>query len=153
MQLCINISWLCFHPVCIIFPLEIFKLNGLLIIEGDQLIKELGLSSARWKVLGALYKSTDPMTVPDIARMMGQTRQAVQRLANEMNKDGLVNTKINPKHKSAKFLVLTEKGNEIFEMIEKKQIPWVNDIANGFEASELKVTWSVLQKMTGKFGP
>ena len=34
--------------------LEIFKLNGLLITEGDQITKTLGLSSARWKVLGAL---------------------------------------------------------------------------------------------------
>ena len=132
--------------------LEIFKLNGQLIIEGDQLIKELGVSSARWKVLGALYKSSDPMTVPEIARMMGQTRQAVQRLANEMNKDGLVNTQLNPNHKSAKFLVLTEKGKEIFEAIDKKQIPWVNDIANDFDVSDLKVASSVLQKMIGRFG-
>ena len=132
--------------------LEIFKLNGLLVTEGDQLIKELGLSSARWKVLGALYKSSDPMTVPEIARMMGQTRQAVQRIANEMNKDGLVNTQMNPDHKSANYLVLTEKGKEIFEVIEKKQIPWVNDKADDFDASELKITWSVLLKMIGKFG-
>ena len=133
--------------------LEIFKLNGLLVLEGDQLIKELGLSSARWKVLGALYNSSNPMTVPEIARMMGQTRQAVQRLANEMNKDGLLNTQINPNHKSAKLLVLTEKGNEVFETIEKKQIPWVNAAAHGFETSDLERTSSVLQKMIGKFEP
>ena len=133
--------------------LELFKLNGLLVVEGDQLVKELGLTSARWKVLGALYKASDPLTVPEIARIMGQTRQAVQRLANEMNKDGLLNTQMNPNHKSAKFLVLSEKGKEVFEVIEKKQVPWVNSVAEGLDVADLKVTISVLQKMIGRFEP
>ncbi len=32
--------------------LELFKLNGQLIAEGDRLTKGVGLSSARWKILG-----------------------------------------------------------------------------------------------------
>ena len=68
--------------------LETFKLSGLLVSEGDQLVMEAGLTSARWKILGALSYESTAMTVPDIARAMGQSRQAVQRLANEMTKDG-----------------------------------------------------------------
>jgi DNA-binding MarR family transcriptional regulator len=129
--------------------LEIFKLNGFLILEGDQITKELGLSSARWKVLGALSGSKNPITVPDIARMMGLTRQAVQRLVNEMIKDGLLYFQANPSHKRAKLLALTEKGKDFFERLEQKQIPWVNSIADGFEAKDLQIVYSVLQKVTG----
>ena len=75
------------------------------------------------------------------------------RLANEMNKDGLLNTQMNPNHKSAKFLVLSEKGKEVFEVIEKKQVPWVNSVAEGLDVADLKVTISVLQKMIGRFEP
>lgn len=131
--------------------LEIFKLNGLLVNEGDRLIKELGLSSARWKVLGALLHTQHPLTVPDIAREMGQTRQAVQRLSNEMKKDGLLETEINPNHKRAKFLKLTDKGKHVCALLDSKQIPWVNSIAKGLEAEDLEVTNCILNKIINRF--
>ncbi len=127
--------------------LEVFKLNGLLIAEGDQLTKELGLSSARWKILGALYGYGKPMTVPEIARTMGQTRQAVQRLANEMNSDGLLDFQINPKHKRAKLLVLSCKGKKSFELLEEKQIPWVNTIADEIDVKDLQNVSTILLKV------
>ncbi len=131
--------------------LDTFKLNGLLILEGDLLIKELGLTSARWKVLGALFETGSSMTVPDIARMMGQSRQAIQRLSNEMKEEGLLETEDNPEHKRAKLLVLTDSGKEIYALVMKKQIPWVNSIANEFKASDLKLASSVLQKLISHF--
>ena len=131
--------------------LETFKLNGLLTLEGDSLIKELGLSSARWKILGALSEGDDLMTVPDIARMMGQSRQAVQRLSNEMKVEGLLATKTNPNHKRAKLLTLTDSGKESYALAMQKQIPWVNSIANEFNESDLKLVASVLQKLNGRF--
>ncbi len=127
--------------------LEIFKLNGLLVLEGDQLTKEFKLTSARWKILGALAGADQPMTVPDIAKTMGQTRQAVQRLVNEMQEDGLLTTQINPHHKRAKLQVLTEKGKTSFEVIQKKQAPWVNAIAAQFSPSDLKKVNSVLTQL------
>ncbi|MCH9697849.1 MAG: MarR family transcriptional regulator [Gammaproteobacteria bacterium] len=127
--------------------LETFKLNGLLVSEGDQLVKKLGLTSARWKVLGALSSGLGPMTVPDIARAMGQSRQAVQRLSNEMVKDGLLMTQINPGHQRAKFLILTDHGKRAYENAMQKQIPWVNAIASELKEADLEVTSSILKKL------
>lgn len=127
--------------------LEIFKLNGLLVNEGDKLIKELGLSSARWKVLGALSQTQHPLTVPSIARIMGQTRQAVQRLSNEMKKDGLLETEINPNHKRAKYLKLTKKGKEVCALLEDKQVPWANSIAKGFDTKDLELSYKILREI------
>ncbi len=134
---------------CII--LETFKLNGLLILEGDELIKELGVTSARWKVLGALSNYPSPITVSEIARMMGQSRQAVQRLSNEMIEEGLLTSQVNPKHKRAKLLTLTEDGKDIYIRIMQKQIPWVNEIADDFSESDLKLASTVLQKLISRF--
>lgn len=131
--------------------LETFKLNGLLVSEGDQLVKELGLTSARWKILGALSENPGSKTVPDIARMMGQSRQAVQRLSNEMKEEGLLATKPNPGHKRAQLLTLTKKGKEIYTLVMQKQMPWVNSIANEFSATDLKLASSVLQKLISGF--
>lgn len=127
--------------------LETFKLNGLLISEGDKLIKDLGLTSARWKILGALSNQSGLMTVSDIARMMGQSRQAVQRVSNEMIKDGLLVTQDNPNHQRAKFLKLTSDGKDAFIQAMQKQAPWVNAIANEFKQSDLELVSSVLLKL------
>ena len=132
--------------------LETFKLNGLLVTTGDQLIKELGLTSARWKILGALSYGDKALTVPDIARAMGQTRQAVQRLVNEMMEDGLLETMDNPKHKRAKLLSLTEKGQDTFRKVMEKQIPWVNSMAQDIQAEDLNSFVTTLKYLNAYLG-
>ena len=127
--------------------LKTFKLNGLLVAEGDQLVKEHELTSARWKVLGALSNGSAAMTVPDIARMMGQSRQAVQRLSNEMVEDGLLATQPNPEHQRAKLLTLTDDGKKAYEQAMQKQIPWVNSLASDIKKDDLQLASDVLGKL------
>ena len=127
--------------------LEVFKLNGLLILEGDRITKESKLSSARWKVLGALAEKNGSMTVPTIANKMGQTRQAVQRLANEMARDDLLFFQDNPNHKRAQLLNLTDKGKDTFKKLKEKQIPWANNIAKEFSETELQQALTTLHKL------
>jgi DNA-binding MarR family transcriptional regulator len=128
--------------------LEIFKVNGLLVTEGDRLTKAFGLSSARWKVLGALEMSKDPLTVSQIARIMGLTRQAVQRLADAMKKDGLLDYQDNPQHKRANHVVLLDKGKDIYTLISEVQIPWANQKSKEIMAEDLKTTLMTLRKIT-----
>lgn len=131
--------------------LDIFKLSGLLVAEGDVLTKDVGLSSARWKVLGALAHSDGSMTVPQIAYSMGQSRQSVQRLTDAMEGSGILVYQDNPHHKKAKLVALSEKGKEIFELLEQKQIPWANLAADGLNASDMEIALSVLRKMIQRF--
>ncbi len=64
--------------------LSLFRLNGLLVAEGDRMAESLGLTSARWKVIGVIALSHSGVTVPGIARALGQSRQAVQRITDVM---------------------------------------------------------------------
>ncbi|MCH9638542.1 MAG: MarR family transcriptional regulator [Betaproteobacteria bacterium] len=128
--------------------LEIFKVSGQLAVEGDRLTKELGLSSARWKVLGALKMSNEPLTVAQVARVMGLTRQSVQRLADAMVKDGLMVYQINPHHKRANYVVLTEKGKAAYSIITEIQIPWANENSKDISEVDLNTTLSVLRKIS-----
>jgi len=66
--------------------LETFRLNGVLIEAGDKLISDLGLTSARWQVLGNLMGGS--ITVAEIARKMGLARQNVQRISNRLEQGG-----------------------------------------------------------------
>ena len=131
--------------------LELFKLNGLLVAEGDQITKEHALSSARWKILGALALSPNPMTVPQIANKMGQTRQSVQRLVDAMQKGGFLDYQENPYHKRAKLVVISNKGEKIYKLLERKQIPWANSSSANISARDMYVALSVLKKMVKSF--
>lgn len=90
------------------------------------------------------------MTVPNIAGSMGQSRQAVQRLANEMQSAGLLETQHNPDHQRAKLLKLTEKGHKAYAAAMQKQIPWVNELAAGAKEADLKNTLVVLQELADR---
>src|SRR5262245_13138758 len=52
-----------------------------------------------------------PLTVPQIAQMRPTSRQRMQRLANELAAEGLVEFTDNPKHRRSKLVRLTPKGD------------------------------------------
>ena len=128
--------------------LEAFKLSGLLVMEGDRITADFGLTSARWKILGALALSGTSLTVPQIAREMGQTRQAVQRLVEIMHSDGLLDLLDNPNHKRAKLVALSNKGKKVYKKLEENQIPWANNNSNHLSKSDLEVTLSSLKTIS-----
>ena len=119
--------------------LDVFKLNGLLTVEGDRLTKEVGLTSARWKVLGALSITAKPMTVAQIANKMGQSRQGVQRLVNELEDEKIIAFRDNPQHKRAKLIILTSKGKKIYKQLNNIQKPWANSLVKGYKIKDLKI--------------
>ena len=132
--------------------IESFKLSGLLVTEGDRIAAPLGLSSARWKILGALARSKTPLTVSQIARNMGQSRQAVQSLVNILSQAGLVEFHNNPDHKRAKLAALTPSGQSVYEQMDAIQIPWANQCASQISIKDLKTTLATLKKISGLFG-
>lgn len=101
---------------------EAFRLNGRLLSAGDKLGADLEITSARWQVLGAV--KTEELTVSQIARKMGLTRQAVQRVANDLAKRKLVAFVDNPEHRKAKLVVLTTAGKKITREMDRRQAHW-----------------------------
>lgn len=127
--------------------LEVFKVSGLLNIEGDKITEEFGLSSARWKVMGAIEKSDDLLTVSQIGRIMGQSRQATQRVVDVMVQGGLLTGLDNPNHKKAKLVDLTDMGRQVYFLLDKKQEKWAEHGAAGIEREELDKALVTLNKM------
>ena len=125
--------------------LETFRLNGRLLAAGDALIADLGLTSARWQVIGAISLSPVPLPVAHIARNMGLTRQAVQRLANDMERDGLVRFAPNPHHDRAKLVLMTRKGKAAFAAAMERQGSWANSLVAGLSMRDIKFATSTLR--------
>lgn len=95
---------------------EVFRLNGRLIAAGDALVGDIGLTSARWQIMGAIAHSPVPLSVAQVARNMSLTRQAVQRVVNEMIAAALVITVPNPHHRRARLLQFTDTGRAAFDV-------------------------------------
>lgn len=125
--------------------LETFRLNGRLLAAGDDLVRGLGLTSARWQVLGAIATAPVPLSVAQIGRAMGLTRQAVQRLANEMERDGLLRFAVNPNHQRAKLVVMTPRGQAAYGGAMKRQAPWAEALTQGLTAQQIAAATVVLK--------
>ena len=92
----------------------IFRVHGALIATGDRIGAGQGLTSARWQILGTLTLAGEPLTVAQIARLMGLTRQAVQRVTNDLEQAGMLAMQDNPAHKRARLAWLTDEGRAAY---------------------------------------
>ena len=124
--------------------LEVFRFNSYVIAAGDDLVADLGLTSARWQVLGAIALAGRPQPVAWLARDMGNSRQSVQRIVNELEKDGLLAFSPNPHHRRAQLIVLTERGKRVFGATMQLQIPWVNNLADRVLVKDIDVARRVI---------
>jgi DNA-binding MarR family transcriptional regulator len=127
--------------------LEVFRLNGALIAAGNALCDGTGLTSARWQVLGAVALSDGPPTVAQIARAMGLTRQAVQRLVDELEAHGVVRRLDHPESRRARPVQLTARGESLYSEMMRRQRPWATRIAKGIAPDDLQKTLDVLQAL------
>src|SRR4051794_34581718 len=127
--------------------LSTFRTNGLLLAAGDVLASEYGLTSTRWQVLGAIVSAQRPLTVPQIARRMGLTRQSVHTTVSRLVGDGLVEFVKNADHRRSQLVHLTELGDANYRAIDEKQATWVNELAAGLSHTELETAAHVLGEL------
>ncbi len=98
---------------------DFFDAAGVLRRYGERIASSAGQTQARWQVLSVV--SVGDWTVPMAADRLGTSRQAVQRIANELVDDGLAAFVENPRHRRSPFLRLTEKG--------KRSLATITDLA------------------------
>ena len=132
---------------------EIFRLNGALLSSGNSMTRDLGMSSSRWQVVGAIEMAGRPLSVSQIARNMGLTRQSVQRLVNELEADGFVVLADNPNHRRASLASLTPTGRRVFRKIMDRQVTWSEQILAAAALSERRIgeVTSVLRRLREAF--
>lgn len=127
--------------------LDFFRLNSGLLTAGDRLVAGLGLTSARWQILGAITAAERPQPVAWLARDIGANRQNVQRIVNDLAEDGLVRFEANPHHRRAQLVVLTDKGRQTFDAAMSLQAPWVNRLSDGLAIDEIKAAHRVITRL------
>lgn len=132
--------------------LSIFRLNGILQAEGDRMAGSLGLTSARWKVIGVIALSPGGVTVPAIARTLGQSRQAVQRITDVMQEDDLLAYADNPRHKRSPLVALTEQGQQVYNALRAVQDPWAIEHTEDVPLEDLETALRLIHRLIARMG-
>ena len=130
--------------------IDVFRLNGLLLMAGDRMVARLGLTSTRWQVLHAIAGAERAQPVAWLARDMGGNRQNVQRIVNDLQKMGLVTLEVNPHHRRASLVVLTDKGRRTYDEASRLQAPWANALSEGLAIKDIDTTRRVVAELRKK---
>jgi DNA-binding MarR family transcriptional regulator len=133
------------------FFLDSFRFHSGLMAAGERLTKPLGLTAARWQVLSTVARADCPETVANIGRLMGLTRQAVQRVVNEMILEGLLESAPNPHHKRAVLVRPTPRGREMFDELTTQQVVWTNALAEGLSEQEIERATAIIGRINLRF--
>jgi DNA-binding MarR family transcriptional regulator len=113
---------------------------------GKQIGAVTAADGGYWGMLRSL-KVEGPQTVPQIARSRPASRQHIQKLANEMVAEGVIEFIDNPAHRRSKLLRLTPKGNAIFQEISARIAQVAEGLGEGMDAEELAISVRVLRQL------
>jgi DNA-binding MarR family transcriptional regulator len=130
--------------------LDLFRLNNRLVTAGDRLVAGLGLTSARWQILGAIVHAERPQPVAWLARDLGANRQNVQRIVNDLQHEGLIAFAPNPHHRRAQLVILTDKGRQTYDDAMRLQAPWIDALSDGLRVEDIETTHRVMAALRHK---
>jgi DNA-binding MarR family transcriptional regulator len=138
---------------------EVFASHAALSRVMDGIHAQAGLSTSQHKILRTLRR-IGPAPVPDLAAVLGVSRQFVQAVCNDLCSNGFIEFTDNPRHKRSKLVVLTDSGRNAFRRARRKEnkiiertLPGINP-GKAAEARELLASIrKVLEKIPVKDGP
>jgi DNA-binding MarR family transcriptional regulator len=117
--------------------------------EGDRRARGVGQSTGRLGVLRSLADE-GPRTVAQIARARPVARQGVQRLADALAAEGLVEYLPNPDHRRSMLLRLTPRGARAYQVLRQGQRAFAEELTRGLPERELRRCTAILRTLRAR---
>jgi DNA-binding MarR family transcriptional regulator len=89
-----------------------------------------------------------PLTVPQIAQMRPTSRQRMQRLADELAAEGLVEFIDNPKHRRSKLVQLTPKGSARYRELNARFLSVASTLGVALSEVDIRKTIEVVRRLS-----
>jgi DNA-binding MarR family transcriptional regulator len=89
-----------------------------------------------------------PLTVPQIAQMRPTSRQRMQRLADELAADGLVEFIDNPRHRRSKLVRLTRKGNARYRELSARLLEIASTMGADLSEADIRKTIETVRRLS-----
>jgi DNA-binding MarR family transcriptional regulator len=91
-----------------------------------------------------------PMTVPQVAREFGVTRQSIQALVDAGADLGLLVLVDNPQHRRSRLVTATERGERTFAEIHRRELANLERVAADLDADDLAACARILTVLTDR---
>lgn len=91
-----------------------------------------------------------PMTVPEVAREFGVTRQSVQALVDSGAELGVLAFEDNPRHRRSRNVAVTAHGAETFAAVHRRELANLDRVAGDLDAEDLARCARVLAVLTDR---
>jgi len=89
-----------------------------------------------------------PLTVPQIAQMRPTSRQRMQRLADELAAEGLVEFIDNPRHRRSKLLRLTRKGDARYRELSARFLAIAATMGADVSETDIRKTTEIVRRLS-----
>jgi DNA-binding MarR family transcriptional regulator len=89
-----------------------------------------------------------PLTVPQIAQMRPTSRQRMQRLANELAAEGLVEFIDNPKHLRSSLVRLTRKGQARYREQSARLLSIASTLGAGLGEADIRRSTEIVRQLS-----
>jgi DNA-binding MarR family transcriptional regulator len=126
---------------------EVVRLRGRVMAATSGFGSGSGLSSAQMTVVTAVVNARHPPTVPQIARSLGLSRQAIQRVADTLVDAGLLTLADNPDHQRAKLLVATDSARRAQGEADRLSRSWAERTIRGMATSDIDHATETLREL------
>jgi len=89
-----------------------------------------------------------PLTVPQIAQMRPTSRQRMQRLADELAAEGLVEFIDNPKHRRSKLVRLTPKGDARYRDLNARLLSIASTMGVALGEADIRKAIEIVRRLS-----
>ena len=89
-----------------------------------------------------------PLTVPQIAQMRPTSRQRMQRLADELTAEGLVEFIDNPRHRRSKLVRLTHKGQARYRALSARLLEIASTMGPDLSEADIRKTIEIVRRLS-----
>jgi len=89
-----------------------------------------------------------PLTVPQIAQMRPTSRQRMQRLADDLAADGLVEFTDNPSHRRSKLVRLTRKGEARYRELSARLLTIASSMGRQLSEADIRRTSEIVRQLS-----
>ena len=89
-----------------------------------------------------------PLTVPQIAQMRPTSRQRMQRLADELVAEGLVEFIDNPRHRRSKLVRLTPKGDARYSELSARFLAIASTMGTDLSEADIRNTIKIVRRLS-----
>ena len=89
-----------------------------------------------------------PLTVPQIAQMRPTSRQRMQRLADELATEGLVEFIENPRHRRSVLVRLTRKGNARYRKLSARFLAIASTMGAELSEADIRGTTEIVRRLS-----